>query len=101
LEFSCIRTLCQSANLLSWRSKAHLFLLEHVALTHIIGCTQHKCRNQLNALGRKEYTVPKQQFKLTRTKIYDSVNRYTNLSIFELLFNIFNHCSTVQAFECS
>lgn len=37
LEVSCIRTLCQSANLLSCRSNAHLALLAHVALTQIVG----------------------------------------------------------------
>lgn len=37
LEVSCIRTLCQSANLLSCRSNAHLALFAQVALTQIVG----------------------------------------------------------------
>lgn len=37
LEVSCILTLCQSANLLSWRSNAQFVLLEHVAFAQIVG----------------------------------------------------------------
>ena len=37
LEVSCIRTLCQSANLLSCRSNAHLALFAQVALTQMVG----------------------------------------------------------------
>lgn len=41
LEVSCILTLCQSANLLSCLSNAHFPLFRHVALTHIVGCSQY------------------------------------------------------------
>ena len=36
-EVSCIRTLCQSANLLSCRSSAHFVLFEQVGFMHIVG----------------------------------------------------------------
>ena len=39
-DVSCILTLCQSVNLLSWRRRAHLDRFWHVALTHIIGCKE-------------------------------------------------------------
>jgi len=39
-EVSCILTLCQSANLLSCLSNAHLALFKQVGLTQIVGCNK-------------------------------------------------------------
>ncbi len=38
LEFSCMRTRCQSANLLSCLNNAHLSAFEQVAFLHTKGC---------------------------------------------------------------
>lgn len=45
LEVSCMRTLCQSANLLSCRSNTHFALLAQVAFTHMVGCKRRSTFN--------------------------------------------------------
>ena len=100
LEFSCIRTLCQSANLLSWRNNAHLFLLAHVALTHIIGCKLYTwVEISQRYLRRVTYRTTKWPSN-EHCNLIEGMG-LTNLSIFKLLFNIFHYCPTVQTFESS
>jgi hypothetical protein len=66
-DVSCILTLCQSVNLLSWRRRAHFDRFWHVALTHMIGYKQTRTHHETHLI--KDRTKRDMVFRGT-TSVY-------------------------------
>lgn len=93
LEVSCILALCQSANLLSCRSKAHFVLLRHGVPTQMVGCNS-KLYPKTECQCKYQQRQDMFNFKVLERGDKVAILGPPNLCVFELLLNIFDNRST-------
>lgn len=87
-DVSCIRTLCQSANLMSCRSSAKAFTL-----------WAHRIHTDGRLLPQKTLGPHIQLFIHTKSSSKSQIHQLTNLSVLELLLNILYNSGALQTLE--